>query len=84
MMTSDELLDELRGMFYQRPNKITLRRRFEARTWKKGETFHDYVHEKVIMANRISVNDDEILGYIIDGIPDMHLRDLARVQGFST
>lgn len=84
MMTSDELLDELRGMFFQRPNKITLRRRFEARVWKRGETFHDYVHEKVIMANRISVDDDEILGYIIEGIPDMRLRDLARVQGFST
>lgn len=83
-LTSDELLDELRSMFCHKPNKITLRRRFEARTWKKGETFHDYVHEKVIMANRISVSDDEIIGYIIEGIPDMNLRDLARVQGFST
>lgn len=70
-MVSDELLTELRGMFHHRPNKITLRRRFEARMWRKGETFHDYVHEKVIMATRIAVSDDEILGYIIDDIPDM-------------
>lgn len=78
-MTSDELLVELRGMFYHPPNKVTLRRRFEERTWKKSESFHDYVHEKMIMANRIAVNDDEILGYIIEGIPDIHLRDVTRI-----
>ncbi|EZA52392.1 hypothetical protein X777_08885, partial [Ooceraea biroi] len=83
-MTADELLVGLRGMFYHRPNHIILRRRFEERVWKEGETFHDYVHEKTIMANRIAVRDVEILGYIIDGIPDLNLRDLARVQGFTT
>lgn len=83
-MTSNELLAGLRSMFCHRPNKIALRRRFEERTWMKGESFHDYVHEKVIMANKITVDEDEILGYIIDGIPDMNLRDLARVQGFTT
>ncbi|CAL1677449.1 unnamed protein product [Lasius platythorax] len=66
-MTSDRLLDGLRGMFYHRPNKIALRYRFEGRVWKRNETFHDYVlHEKVIMANRIAINDDEVLGYIIE------------------
>ncbi|KYN45284.1 hypothetical protein ALC56_00290 [Trachymyrmex septentrionalis] len=51
---------------------------------EKGETFHDYVHEKIIMANQISVSDNEILEYIIDDIPDMNLRDMTRVQDFST
>lgn len=51
--------------------------------WKKSESFHDYVHEKVIIANRIAVNDDEILSYIVDGISDMNLRDLARIQDFT-
>ncbi|XP_015602065.1 uncharacterized protein LOC107271021 [Cephus cinctus] len=83
-MTSDVLLDELRGMFYHRPNKIVMRRRFEERMWKKNETFHDYVHEKTIMANRIAIPDGEILDYIIDGIPDPNLRDLARIHGFTT
>ncbi|KMQ91095.1 blastopia polyprotein [Lasius niger] len=83
-MMSDRLLDGLRGMFCHRPNKIALRRRFEGRIWRKNETFRDYVHEKVIMANRIAVDDDEVLGYVIDGIPDSNLRDLARVQGFTT
>lgn len=76
-LSSEELLSELQRMFYLRPNKIVLRRRFEERVWRKGETFRDYVHEKVIIANRINV--DETLGYIIDGIPDVNLRDMARV-----
>lgn len=76
-MRFDELLAGLRGIFYYRPNKIILRRHFEERMWKKSESFHNYVHEKVIMANRIAMNDDKILGCIIDGIPDMNLRDLA-------
>ena len=76
-MTPDMLLDGLKGMFYHRPNKIALRRRFEERIWKKNEVFHHYVHEKTIMANRIAIKDDDILGYIIDGIPNLNLRDLA-------
>lgn len=85
-MRSDELLDELRRMFHHRPNKIALRHRFEERTWKKNETSHDYVHEKRInlKANHIAMGYDEILGYIIDGIPDQSLHDLARVRGFMT
>lgn len=83
-MTPDAILDGLRGMFYHRPNKIIMRRRFEERSWKKSETFYDYVHEKTIMANRIDIPNDEILRYIVDGIPDPNLRDLARVQGFTT
>ncbi|XP_011858346.1 PREDICTED: uncharacterized protein LOC105555908, partial [Vollenhovia emeryi] len=83
-MTPDTLLDNLRGMFHRQPNKLAMRKRFEERTWKRDETFHDYVHEKTIMANRIAIPDDEVLGYVIEGIPDPELRDLARVQGFTT
>jgi len=36
------------------------------------------------MANKIAVDEDEIFGYIIDGISDMNLHDLVRVQGFTT
>jgi len=71
-------------MFYHRPNRIIFWRCFEEQTWKKGESFHNYVYEKVILANPITVNDDEILGYIINDIPDMNLRDLTRVQSFTT
>nr|XP_012145355.1 PREDICTED: uncharacterized protein LOC105663060 [Megachile rotundata] len=83
-MTSDQLFAGLRGMFFHRPNKIALRRQFEDRVWKEDETFHSYVHEKVIMGNRIAIDDDEIMGHIIDGIPDRNLRNMARVQAFTT
>lgn len=80
----DQLLAGLREMFSHRQSKVIARKQFEERTWKKGETFNDYFHEKAILANRVPVADDEILDYIIDGIPDPVLRDQARIQGFST
>lgn len=83
-MTSDELLSALLDMFYHRIDRITLRRQFEARTWRKNETFHDYVHEKVIMANRITIDDEDMVGYLIEGILDRNLRDLAYVHGFNS
>ncbi|XP_015514359.2 uncharacterized protein LOC107220321 [Neodiprion lecontei] len=83
-MATGELLRELRGMFFQRPNKIAVRRRFEERTWKKTETFNDYAHEKTILANQLGLPEEEILQYIVDGIPDANLRDAARIHGFTT
>lgn len=34
----------------------------------------------VILANKVPVKDDEIMDYIIEGIPDSILRDQARIQ----
>ncbi|XP_070529412.1 uncharacterized protein [Cardiocondyla obscurior] len=36
------------------------------------------------MGNHVSIENDELLEYIIDGIPDVGLRDQARMQGFSS
>ncbi|KYM97832.1 hypothetical protein ALC62_11471 [Cyphomyrmex costatus] len=69
-MTPDAILDGLRGMFYHRPNKIVMRRRFEERSWKKNETFHDYVHEKTIMANRFTTKDQ-----ILQAFEEISLKD---------
>lgn len=33
---------------------------------------------------RIVASDEDIVGYIIEGIPDHHLRDIARVQRFTS
>lgn len=83
-MPFEELIGEMREMFQRRESKASLRKKFESRTWKKDETFHEYVHEKTIMGNRVPVDRDEMLEYTIDGIPDTALRDQARVQGFVT
>ncbi|XP_011860261.1 PREDICTED: uncharacterized protein LOC105557594 isoform X3 [Vollenhovia emeryi] len=79
-MPVNDLLGKLREMFYHRPSKILTRRQFEQRTWKREETFSSYLHDKVILADRVPIEDDEIIEYIIEGIPDQMLRNQARVQ----
>ena len=51
--------------------------------WKKEESFSEYLHQKIILGNRVSVND-KIVEYIIEGIPDPVLRNLARAQKIKT
>lgn len=83
-MSFERLLEELRTMFRQHESRLYLRRRFESRVWKKEETFQEYIHNKTIMGNRVPIERDELLEYIIDGIPNIALRDQARIRGFSS
>lgn len=83
-MTFDALIGEIRKMFRHHQSKVTLRKKFEGRLWKKDETFHEYFHEKMILGNRVPIAADEILDYIIDGIPDKVMRDQTRMQRFDT
>lgn len=80
----EALLLELKSMFHHRPSRMMLRRKFEERQWKKGETFSEYMHEKVILGNRIPIEEDEVVEYIVDGIPDPILKNQARVSGLKT
>lgn len=73
-LSYSDLLRELKKMYGQRPDLLTLRREFEARTWNAGETFADYLHDKVTLANRVPVSDAEIISYIVEGIPSPELR----------
>ncbi|XP_043262436.1 uncharacterized protein LOC122403148 [Colletes gigas] len=83
-MSVQGLLSDLRSMFRHEPNILALRKQFEERTWKRGETFHNYVHEKIIVANRVPIPEREIVAYLIQGIPDSQLRDQARMLRFRT
>jgi len=65
-MSFDTLLGELQAMFQYRRFKMTTRKKFKDRIWKRDE----YVHEKIIMGNRVSIDGGEMLEYIVDGIPD--------------
>lgn len=80
----ETLLSEMREMYDQRPSKIELRKKFEERTWKREETFQQYAHDKVVLANRVPISEEEIIDYIIDGIPVTNLRDQARMSGFTS
>lgn len=77
-----ELLESMKSMFHHRPSKLLLRKEFESRQWKSGERFTEYYHDKIILGNQISIDDEEMVDYIIDGITDRQLRDQAHILCF--
>ena len=83
-MTINDLLTELRKMFHQRPNKVLLRKQFEERSWKRRESFSKYIHDQMILANRVPIDESERVHYVIDEIPDPMLRNQARIQCFES
>ena len=83
-MTLDEIMDGFRKMYDHRPLRVALRKKFEAREWKSSESFADYFHDKIILAKDVPIDEEEIIDYLIDGIPNSHLQDLARIKEFAT
>lgn len=77
-----EALQKEMEMFDQKQSKLSLRKEFEARVWKRNEPFSNYFHEKLILANRIPVAEDELLDYVIEGITDVQLQNQARIMNF--
>lgn len=71
------------AMFNQPIGRLERRRQFEARRWKKTEMFSEYYH-MVILGNRILVAEDEMVDYVIEGIPSEELRNQARMHSFET
>lgn len=82
LLTLDELLKRMHAMFGMREKKLTLRKEFESRMWQHGETFTDYCH-KIILANKVPIDEDELVDYMIDGIPVRSIRQQAMMQRFS-
>lgn len=83
-MNADEILCEMTTMFDQPLGRLERRRQFELRQWRRNETFADYCHEKLILGNQVPVQQDEVIDYIIEGIPSEQLRNQARMQRFSS
>ncbi|KAH0944330.1 hypothetical protein HN011_012245, partial [Eciton burchellii] len=83
-LSTEELLKELEAMYDQRADSMILHEEFRAREWRKDETFSDYMHEKIVLGNRVPIEEKQLLGYIIDGIPHWGLRSNIRVSGVST
>lgn len=83
-MNAADLLFKMKQMYDHRPSKLQLKRRFEERKWRVSETFIEYQHEKVTMANKISIAEEDLVEYLIDGIPEQHLQNQARMQRFET
>ncbi|XP_076667929.1 uncharacterized protein LOC143368757 [Andrena cerasifolii] len=83
-LTIVDLLGEMKIMFDYRPTQVALRQEFQDRTWKSGEKFTDYYHDKLILANQVPIPSAEVVDYLIDGVPDVPLRDHARMMCFKT
>lgn len=83
-LSSEDLLREVRKMFGLRSDPLALRREMEARKWNSGEVFADYLNDKVTLANRIPVADNELISYVIEGISSQELRTQARIQQYAT
>lgn len=81
-MEVNTLLQDMGQMFKHRPSKLQMRRDFENRQWRAGERFTDYYHDKVILGNQVPIEEEELIDYIVDGIPDRQLRDQARILRF--
>jgi len=80
-MSFERFLEELGAMFRHHESRLHLRKQFENRVWRKEKTFQEYRHDKTIMGNRVPIEKDELLEYVIEGIPDVTMRDQA-YRGF--
>jgi len=83
-LTVHELFEQMDRMFNNRKSKLELRRNFEKRPWQQAESFSAYFHAKTVLANKASIAQDELVDYLIDGIPDNRMKDQVRIQQFST
>lgn len=82
LLTVDELLNKMRTMFDRREKRLSLRKEFENRMWLQGETFCEYFHKKLILANKVPIDEEEIVDYIIEGIPVKTIKYQAMMQHF--
>lgn len=58
------------------------RRYFELRQWKSGEKFVNYYNDKMRLAADVVMDEDELVEFLVAGIPDEQLRVQAHIQCF--
>lgn len=84
-MSVENLLSEMKNMFKHPVSKLLVRRKeFELRVWKYGESFTEYLHDKSILANKVPIDEEEVVEYIIERIPDQIMKNQARIQKLKT
>lgn len=81
-MSATKLLNEIGDMFDHRPNRLALQKEFENRSWRRGKSFCDYFFDKMTLTNKITIDPEELIDLIIDGISDIRLRDQARTNRY--
>ncbi|XP_039501350.1 uncharacterized protein LOC120457907 [Drosophila santomea] len=85
MDTADKMLSHLEKMFVMsKESKLSMRQKLQNCVWIKGEEFSKYYNEKWQLADNLALAEDEFLEYVIDGIHDVNLRNLAKSRSFKT
>ncbi|XP_039502717.1 uncharacterized protein LOC120458930 isoform X1 [Drosophila santomea] len=85
MDTADKMLSHLEKMFVMsKESKLSMRQKLQNCVWIKGEEFSKYYNEKWQLADNLAMAEDEFLEYVIDGIHDVNLRNLAKSRSFKT
>lgn len=59
--TFDDLVSEIKSMYLNKKSKLSMLRTFEYRVWKPSETFREYAHDKIILANELSLDQSETI-----------------------
>ncbi|XP_019895114.2 uncharacterized protein LOC109614204 [Musca domestica] len=70
-------------MFGSKESRLELRRKFERGVWRQEENFMVYYNGKVELAEKLKMEEDELLEYVIDGISNTHLRRQTVLQHYN-
>jgi len=77
------LCEQLILAFATKMSQGELRNAFQRRQWRLGKRFASYFEEKIMLANDINIDKEELFENIIEGVLALELRDQARIQCFA-
>lgn len=77
-----EIMEQLEMMFDIEEPDVEMRKKLIKRTWRAGERFVDYYQEKLILAAPLMMDDEDTIGYIIEGMDDAVLQQQAKMMNF--
>lgn len=69
-------------MFSCRENRIALMKSFESRKWRRSENFAGYFHDKILLGNKLQLNEPDLIDYVIKGFDNTVLQSQARIKRF--
>ncbi|XP_075151915.1 uncharacterized protein LOC142225953 [Haematobia irritans] len=76
----EEMLHQFCMTFGTKQTKLEIRRKFEQRKWRLEENFIDYYNDKIMLACKLQIDEDELLEYLIDGISNLQVRTQISMQ----
>lgn len=79
----DELFNQFCLMFGSNDSKLDMRKKFERRIWGWEENFVDYFNDKIKLSEKLSLEEDELVEYVIDAIPNTQIRSQAMMQRYT-